>query len=199
MAVSVRRLARNEVEARIADLASLRIEVFRDFPYLYDGDAGYERDYLATYVKAPGAVVIGAFDGEALVGAATASPLGEHHEEFAEPFAERGLDVCEYFYFGESVLKARYRGEGIGVRFFEERERAAREAGYDKCVFSAVVRPDDHPLRPAAYVSLDRFWQKRGYRRIERLVTGFSWRDVGAGEASEKPMEFWSKDLTPAK
>lgn len=28
----------------ISDLASLRIEVFRDFPYLYDGDFEYEKN-----------------------------------------------------------------------------------------------------------------------------------------------------------
>ena len=26
------------------DVATLRIAVFRDWPYLYEGDAGYERD-----------------------------------------------------------------------------------------------------------------------------------------------------------
>ncbi|MFN3765355.1 MAG: GNAT family N-acetyltransferase [Aliihoeflea sp.] len=199
MSITVRRLTREEVAERIDDLAALRIEVFRAYPYLYDGDVAYERDYLATYMDAPGAVVIGAFDGEELVGAATASSLGEHHPEFGKPFADRGLDVRDFFYFGESVLKARYRGAGIGVRFFEERERAAREAGYAKCVFSAVVRPVDHPMRPADYMPLDRFWEKRGYRRIDGLVTAFSWPDVGAGEASEKPMEYWMKDIVPAR
>jgi GNAT superfamily N-acetyltransferase len=198
VAVTVRRLARGEIEARIGDLAALRIQVFRAFPYLYDGDPGYERDYLATYVNAPGAVVIGAFDGEALVGAATASPLGEHDEAFAAPFAERGLDVNDFFYFGESVLRAGYRGTGIGVRFFEERERAAREQNFAKCVFSAVVRPADHPMRPHGYVALDGFWRKRGYRPIEGLETHYSWRDVGAAEASDKPMEYWIKQLGPS-
>ncbi|MDF1598477.1 GNAT family N-acetyltransferase [Mesorhizobium sp. YIM 152430] len=198
MTVTVRRLSRAEIETRIDDLAALRIEVFRAFPYLYDGDAGYERDYLATYAKAPGAVVIGAFDGEALAGAATASPLGEHHDEFAAPFAERGLEVDSFFYFGESVLKAGYRGRGIGVRFFQERERAAKDAGFSKCIFSAVIRPADHPMRPHDHVPLDRFWEKRGYRRLDGLVTRFSWRDVGAPEATEKPMEYWMKDLDPA-
>jgi len=32
----------------IADLARLRIQVFRDFPYLYDGDLGYEKKIPAN-------------------------------------------------------------------------------------------------------------------------------------------------------
>ncbi|TKT80438.1 GNAT family N-acetyltransferase [Aquamicrobium sp. LC103] len=193
----VRRLSDEEVRAGFDALARLRIEVFRDFPYLYDGDIDYERRYLATYMEAPGAVVVGALDGSGrLVGVATASPLAEHFEEFAGPFAAYGLEAKDFFYFGESVLLKEYRGQGIGVRFFEERERAALEAGFANCVFSAVLRPGDHPLRPAGYVPLDDFWAKRGYARLEGFVTGFSWRDIGAAEASEKPMEFWTKRLS---
>lgn len=194
--MDVRRLTQAETEAAFDDLARLRIEVFRDFPYLYEGDVDYERRYLATYMASPGAVVIGALDEGVLVGAATASPLADHFEEFAEPFAARGLDPTGYFYFGESVLRKQWRGRGVGVRFFEERERAAREAGFGACVFSAVVRPADHAARPSDYQPLDAFWRKRGYARIDGLTTGFSWRDVGEAEETVKPMEFWSKRLT---
>ena len=193
--VEVRRLSRSEAEAAFDDLARLRIEVFRDFPYLYEGDIDYERRYLATYMASPGAVIVGALDGAALVGAATASPLSEHFEEFAGPFAARGLDPADFFYFGESVLRKAYRGRGVGVRFFEEREGAAREAGFSRCVFSAVVRAADHPARPAEYTPLDAFWTKRGYARIDGLSTGFSWRDVGEADETVKPMEFWERRI----
>jgi len=195
MRLSVRRLEQTEAEAAFDDLARLRIEVFRDFPYLYDGDIDYEQRYLATYLTQEGAAIIGAFDGDALVGAATASPLANHFEEFAKPFAEHVLDIADFYYFGESVLEKAYRGRGIGVRFFEERESAARQDGFNRCIFSAVVRPADHPRRPAGYVPLDDFWRKRGYRCLEGFQTGFSWRDVGEAAETEKPMEFWMKEL----
>ena len=191
----VRRLTRSEAEAAFDDLARLRIEVFRDFPYLYEGDIDYERQYLSTFMKSPGAVVIGALDGSRLIGAATASPLTDHHEEFGKPFADRGLDTSEYFYFGESVLQKGYRGQGIGVRFFEERERAARDQGFSKCVFCAVIRPADHPLRPADYQPLDAFWAKRGYQKVEGLICEFSWKDIGESGESSKPMQFWARTL----
>lgn len=193
--IDVRKLSREEVEARFDDLAALRIDVFRAFPYLYEGDAAYERDYLATYMRSSGAAIIGALDGDQLVGAATATPLAEHRAEFAAPFAARGFDVDDFFYFGESVLNPGYRGQGIGVRFFEERERAAREAGFAKCVFSAVIRPADHPLRPEGYTPLDCFWTNRGYERIAGLVTNFSWRDIGDDAETDKAMEYWIKAL----
>ena len=196
--MEVRRLARAEAEAAFDDLARLRITVFRDFPYLYEGDLDYERRYLATYMESPGAVVIGAFDENRLVGAATASPLNDHFEAFAEPFAKRGLDPADFFYFGESVLEKRYRGQGVGVRFFEEREKAAAEAGFGACVFSAVIRPADHPLGPAGYRPLDDFWRHRGYARIEGLTTGFFWRDVGQAQETVKTMEYWTRRIDRA-
>lgn len=195
MKAEVRRLSRAETQAAFEDLAALRIEVFRDFPYLYDGDRDYERRYLTTYLEAPGAVVVGAVADGALVGAATGSPLTQHDEAFGAPFAERGLDPATYFYFGESVLRKEWRGQGIGVRFFEEREKAAREAGFSRCVFSAVLRPPDHRLRPDGYVPLDGFWRRRGYRRIEGLTTSYSWRDIGEDGETSKPMEYWQKTL----
>ena len=196
--MDVRRLARAEAETAFDDLARLRITVFRDFPYLYEGDLDYERRYLATYMESPGAVVIGAFDENRLVGAATASPLNDHFEAFAEPFAKRGLDPADFFYFGESVLEKRYRGQGLGVRFFNEREKAATEAGFGACVFSAVIRPADHPLRPAGYRPLDDFWRHRGYARIDGLTTGFSWRDVGQAQETVKTMEYWTRRIDRA-
>ena len=194
--LEVRRLSRAEVEAAFDDLARLRIRVFRDFPYLYDGDFDYERHYLETYIRSPNSVVIGALQGDSLVGAATASPLTDHFDEFAAPFISHGLKPEEYFYFGESVLQREWRGKGIGVRFFEEREKAARDAGFSLCVFSAVIRPSNHPERPSTYQPLDKFWANRGYKRIDGLQTGFSWRDIGQADETTKPMEYWEKQLS---
>ncbi|WP_306050067.1 GNAT family N-acetyltransferase [Oceaniradius stylonematis] len=191
----VRPLARNEIASRLDDLARLRITVFRAFPYLYDGDMDYERRYLATYLEADGAFVAGAFDGDELVGAATAAPLGEHKAEFAEPFAARGLDPDDFFYFGESVLLADYRGQGVGVGFFDLREAEARRQVFTQCLFSAVVRPANHPLRPAGYVPLDAFWRKRGYQPLDGLSTSYAWKDIGETAETEKPMEYWVKAL----
>jgi GNAT superfamily N-acetyltransferase len=193
--VAVRPLTGADLDAALDDLAQLRIEVFRAWPYIYDGSLDYERSYLTEFASSEGAVLVAAFDGDRIVGAATASPLESQKAEFRKPFEQAGYDPAGLFYFGESVLLPAWRGQGVGHAFFDHREAAARSAGKQFCTFCAVVRPEPHPARPAAYTSLDALWRKRGYAPVDGLVTGFSWRDIGETVETEKPMQFWMRRI----
>lgn len=195
MAVTVETLPAHRIEQAIDALARLRIAVFAEWPYLYEGDADYERDYLAEFAAAPDAALVVAHDDDRIVGAATASPLAAQKEEFKAPFVAAGWDVPRTFYFGESVLLPDYRGQGIGHAFFDHREAASRAAGAAIATFCAVQRPADHVLRPAGYRPLDAFWTKRGYAKVEGLVTSFDWLDIGETRETPHPMQFWARAL----
>lgn len=183
------------VASVLDEVARLRIRVFRDFPYLYDGTLDYERDYLARFAASDGAVVVVARDGDAVVGAATGCPLAAEHDAFTAPFIARGLNIASIFYCAESVLLPDYRGQGAGHRFFDLREAQGLRLGARQSAFCAVMRPTDHPARPNGYVPLDAFWHKRGYTPVEGLTTTFSWRDLGESHDTLKPMQFWMRDL----
>lgn len=191
MSIVVRPLTGAEIGAALGDLAKLRITVFAAYPYLYDGDAVYEAEYLAEYAAAADAVLVAAFDGARIVGAATAAPMIHQKAEFREPFAARGLDVDRLFYFGESVLLPEYRGHGIGHAFFDHREAQARACGATAACFAAVIRPHDHPLKPEGYVPHDAFWTKRGYAVVPGLVTELAWKEHGEEGESLKAMQYW--------
>jgi GNAT superfamily N-acetyltransferase len=193
--ITVTKLTGDDLRARLDDLAKLRIEIFRAWPYLYKGTLAYERHYLPRYAEAKTGTMIVAEDEGRIVGVSTALGLDEEDENVQQPFLEAGLDISRIFYFGESVLLPAYRGRGIGVRFFELREAAARAHGYKEACFCAVVRPDAHPARPKDYVPLDDFWKKRGYRKRPDLISKFTWRDIGERNESDKPMVFWMKRL----
>ncbi len=186
------------VKPYINDLAKLRINVFREYPYLYDGSLEYEERYLKSYTDSAESLAVIVFHKDKIVGASTGVPLEQAMEEFQTPFIKNGYDPRRIFYFGESVLLKEFRGSGIGVRFFEEREKYADKLGrFDYTAFCAVERPDDHPRKPPKYIPLDRFWEKRGYRKHPEMKTTFSWRELDESEESPKPMVFWMKSLKP--
>lgn len=196
--LTIRRLTGSDPELRafLPDLARLRIEVFRDFPYLYDGTVEYEEKYLETYTECPESIVVLVLDGEKAVGATTGLPMDAETEEFRKPFVEAGHDPARIFYCAESVLLPAYRGRGVYPKFFAEREGHARALGrFDLCTFCCVQRPEDHPLRPADYVPLDRIWSKFGYVKHPELTTTYDWKDVDTAEETAKPMVFWLKSL----
>jgi GNAT superfamily N-acetyltransferase len=179
----------------IPELATLRMTIFRDFPYLYEGSLEYEEKYLSTYTASPDCFLAIVFNEDKVVGATTAIPLLQETEEFKKPFVEHGYDLAKIFYFGESLLYPQYRGQGIGVRFFEEREKQAKFYGATLATFCAVERSDNHPLKPAGYQPLHEFWRKRGFERKPMLQTSYSWKDIGSSEETYKPMVLWLKRL----
>lgn len=183
------------LDAALDDVARLRIAVFRDWPYLYDGDLGYERDYLQAYRESPVAVLVGAFDGDTLVGAATGTPMEDHADDFAAAFAGTGLALDQIFYCAESVLLPGYRGQGIGHRFFDLREAHARALGRRHSAFCGVQRPEDHPLRPQGYRPLNAFWRKRGYAPLDGAVARFRWKDIDQPAETDHALQFWIRPL----
>ncbi|NTJ41062.1 GNAT family N-acetyltransferase [Agrobacterium larrymoorei] len=197
MTVEIHSLSGIDATPFLDDLARLRITVFRAFPYLYDGSSDYEHKYLATYAQAKGAVFVLALDGGKVVGMSTGMPMAAETDEVKQPFLAAGYDTDKLFYFGESVLLPDYRGHGIGVRFFEERETyAARLGGFNWCTFCAVERPADHPRRPSDYVPLNDFRMKRGYKHHPELHTTFTWQDLDEDKESAKPLSFWMKGIS---
>lgn len=193
--MELRTLTGAALDAALDDVARLRISVFRDWPYIYDGSLEYERRYLESYRTSAQAVVVGAFDGARLVGAATGTPLEDHADDFAAPFAGTGLKLTEVFYCAESVLLPDYRGRGLGHAFFDAREAHARALGRRFSAFCSVVRPANHPLKPASYRPLDAFWRKRGYAPMPGVVAHFSWTDLGEDHQTEKSLQFWGRSL----
>ena len=194
-----KRVTGADIAACVDDLARLRIEVFREFPYLYDGDEAYERKYLQTYVRSPRSLAVLVYDGATLIGASTGLPMADETPEFQRPFVEHGYDIGTIFYCGESVLRRDYRGRGIYKHLFEAREHhAASLPGITLCTFCGVQRPADHPRRPADHVPLNAVWQRFGYAERPELQTQYVWKDIDENTPSAKTMRFWTKPIDRA-
>lgn len=196
--IEVRALTGEEITPWLAPLAQLRIAVFRDWPYRYEGDADYEARYLARYARAPGALVVLALDGDRAVGASTGMPLEHEDAVFREPFAARGIAPASVFYFGESVLLPEYRGRGLGHRFFDLREAHARRLErFSTTAFCAVERDPGDPRKPESARENDAFWRKRGYVRQDDLFCSLDWPEAGETTARPHRLHFWLRPLEP--
>ena len=197
--IQIRRVAGADIHPYLDAVATLRISVFRDWPYLYDGDPAYEREYLDAYARSVDSVFVLAFDDDAVIGASTGLPLADDSAEFRAPFEAQGMDTGRVFYFGESVLLPAYRGQGIGHAFFDHREAHARSLGrFDLSAFCAVDRDADDPRRPEAHRGNEAFWTKRGYVRQPEMTMRLPWNEIGCGEI-EHALTFWTRPLEQEK
>lgn len=193
--IEVRALTGPALEAALDGVAALRIAVFRDWPYLYDGSLDYERAYLQTYRDNPGALLVGAFHNDRLVGASTSTLMEDHAEAFSAPFRALDIPLTDILYGAESVLLPEYRGIGLGHRFIDLREDHARAMGRAYVAFCSVQRPADHPAKPANARSNDAFWRGRGYQAPPGVIAEFSWKDLGDEAETLKPLQFWIRKL----
>jgi GNAT superfamily N-acetyltransferase len=193
MAITEQLLTGSAVADSLADLASLRIEIFQEFPYLYDGRREDELRYLKLYAEAPEAFVITVTDSGKVVGAATGIPLRHEHQGLIVPFAGSVYPVDEIYYVGELLLCPAYRNQGLGLRLVTQVEAQVRSLGtYRYLTCATVMRPDDHPLRPTQYLPIDRFLARTGFRSLPGMTTEFNWRETD-GVTRTHPMKFWIK------
>ena len=194
-AISLESLSGAALLPHLDDVARLRIAVFHDWPYLYEGDVGYERAYLAAYAQSADSVVVLARAGDALIGASTGIPLAHDSAGFQAPFRARGIDVAQVFYCGESVLLPAWRRRGIGHAFFDAREAHARRlGGFGWTAFAAVDRDDADPRRPPGHRGNEAFWARRGYVRQPGMTMHLHWNELAIGDVTH-PLTFWLRPL----
>ncbi|HET9238008.1 MAG TPA: GNAT family N-acetyltransferase [Oligoflexus sp.] len=186
----------NAAEAYIEDLARLRIQVFREFPYLYDGTTAYEARYLQTYFQCPDSLIVLARDADRIVGCATAIPLKFEEDEFKQPFLAQKMQPDAVMYFGESVLLPEYRGLGVGKTFLHKRISYAQSyPGIQWAAFCAVRRASDDPRRPSPYRPLDTLWQSFGFHAAPGMRTSYRWKEIGQSKETDQDMQFWLRPI----
>ena len=191
----------SEIEPYLAAIADLRLQVFYEFPYLYDGTREYEAKYLEKYLNSKRSICVLALHHGKVIGCTTGLPLIEEEADVKDAFKNDSHPLEQNFYFGESVLLPEFRGQGIGKLFFKYRENFARSftregssAVYNRTSFCSVVRPIDHPLMPTAYQPLNSFWFSQGYEVLPGAVAKMSWKDRSEKIETEKKLQFWKKD-----
>lgn len=195
MSLTLKVVRGKDILAYINELAKLRIDVFKEYPYLYDGDFDYEANYLKTYTQSEQSILVLVLENQKIVGASTGIPLTDETEDLKYPFLVKGLGISKYYYFGESILLPHCRGKGIYPQIFTARELAAREAGCFYSTFCAVDRSQSNYIIPADYRDLSSFWQRLGYVKQPELRATLEWKQIDEIQSSPKTLIFWVKKL----
>jgi len=194
--IKIRSFTGSTLKSFLPSIARLRIEVFRDYPHLDEGNLEQEITYFERYLSSKEAIGVIVFDGSTIVGASTGIPLENEIEEIQKPFLEKNLNPSSIFFFSESVLLKAYRGRGIAHHFFDLREEhVLSQKKFDHISFCCVSRPEHDPKRPKDYLPLDDFWRKRGFTLHSEICYPNIWKDLDDQVPSEKTMVFWIKDL----
>lgn len=177
-------------------LATLRLEIFREYPYLYDGRRDNELAYLQTYAQAPDGCVILVHDADAVVGAVTGMPFIHEGVEMLAAFSGSGLAVDDLYYVGELLLFPAYRARRLGVQLLAHLEEHVCSLGrYRRLACVTVARPDDHPCRPEGFVPITRFMARTGFVSLPGVTTHFAWHETDGIRRNHR-MQFWIKELS---
>ena len=194
--IQVRSLTGPALMTYLHSIAKLRMDVFREYPFLEEPDLSLETVQLKQYLMSKEAIGVLVFDNTTLVGASLGIPLALEKAEIQKPFRDRGDDTSTYYYFAESVLLKPYRNRGIGHHFFDVREAHVKGLKkYKHICFFDPLRPEVDAYKPGDYLPLHDFWRKRGYTHCPDLKCHLIWKQLHEERASEKTLTFWVKDL----
>lgn len=183
-----------QARAYFSQIANMRITLFSEYPYLYQGDINSEQAYLETYFCSANASILLVCDGDKIVGYSSSIPLIEEEDALKKPFIDRCLDLNDYLYIGEVMLCPEYRHKGITEKFFAYHENKARQAGYKKVVFMTVERSDNHANKPSVYQGLDPVWRHFGYEKSDILVY-FKWKQIDTRQETLNSLAIWQKTI----
>jgi len=192
-------LSSEQIDKNIEEIARLRINIFKEYPYLYDGDFEYETRYLKKFTQTPDSMMVVVKDNERVVGAMTGLPLQYEENSIQEPWIVHNKDNKNVYYFSEFLICPEYRGKGLGKKIFELAETTITQLKkYDLFSLATVIRPENHPALPGNYKKLDAFWQQNGYMKKSNLICHIPWKEIGEHEESSKPLIFWLKKVPAA-
>lgn len=167
-------------EAQGEAVISMRMAIFKEWPYLYVGDRKTELEYIAPYMKNSNSCLFIAKKEKKIIGLVTGLPLAEMDESFTAPFTQASLPIQSIFYLGEILLLKEFRGQGIGYQMYKCFEDELRK--WPRFTHIAILRmrynPDD-VRRPKDYKPLDEFWNRLGYVEDSRLFLNIAYQEIG--------------------
>lgn len=193
-------VTKEEILPYLDIVAQLRIQYFKEFPYLYEGNLAYEMQYLTSFASNTEATLALAMDGEQIIGFATGTSLVSEFDILKSANNQTlnlGIQNEKCCYIGEVIVDKKYRGLKIGSNLIKMQESHFKTKGYQTAAFLTVNREENHPLKPNNYLNPDIIWQKLGYTKTNQIIA-FSWPVIqlnGGVLEQENELRFWVKEI----
>ena len=186
----------------IEKTSEMRIRLFKEFPYLYQGSMDYEREYMKAYAKDPKSTIAIASCDKNIIGVSTGIPLVSESsivDGSAQLITQAGEAPEDYYYYGEILIEPEHRGNKISSKLYSAQNELVKKWGYKKVCILTVVRQKNHPLKPKEYQSLDSMWTHFNYNRfIPPILVTYDWNTFqcsGEVRMQSNELEMWHKTL----
>lgn len=181
-------------------VATIRINIFKEYPYLYEGNFDEEMVDLESCAQLTDNAIAIAYHHETPVGFLYGIPLVEFAPHFENPvvelFNDKKLSPETCYYFADIIILPEHRGKNLSKKLFDALETYAQEQGYTSASFITESH-DIHPLKPLDYKSLDPLWSSLQYKKTGLTSYG-SWQTHqpdGSIARQRHSAEIWFKNL----
>lgn len=184
-------------QEEIEFIAQSRIQAYREYPYLYEGNLQEEIAHIKWFFSLPRSAAAFAYDGTKLIGVIIGTSFKDFDEHFkgsVDRFKKAQLDPEEYYYFTDIIISPAYRGRGIAKRLSKLIEDHAKDLGY-KAGCCVNESHEKHPLKPSDYKGLDVAFANAGYRKLPVTLT-FNWQTRvadGRSQDMDHILVYWIK------
>lgn len=169
-----------EIAPHIKEVIKLCDSIYREYPYLYNGDDAEYTAYIESYSQSNDAITCLAFDGKNAVGLAIGIPMSKTRDLYKQTLMEHGIDLDKMFYLGEFGVKSEYRNNGIEEKMYLEIENFAKQAGS----FNMIGLWEIQGAKTPSEISKDEFWKKMGFMRRPDLHFDILWTNIGDSKES---------------
>lgn len=176
-----------EIGQKIEPTIQFINQIYRDPPFLYNGNDAEYRAYLMEYAHNDESYLNLIMNNDKIVGVALGIPLSHSRELYKQPFK----DVKGIYYIGEFGLNPSYRNKGYEDQLIKKLESEAKAKGYRTlAIWELEKTPSaNSPLLPFA------FWEKQGFKRHPEFSFNINWTNLGDTKESNHEATYWLKPL----
>jgi GNAT superfamily N-acetyltransferase len=168
-----------EISSHTQQIINLCNMIYREYPYLYNGDDADYTSYLESLSQLNDAIICLAFDDKKAVGLAIGIPMSETRDVYKPPLIKQGYDLNSVFYLGEFGLKPEYRGQGIEEAMYRKIEDFAKKSGkFNTLCLWEIDNSSNSQQQPLGYIPRDDFWKNLNFVRHQDLNFVLFWQNI---------------------